>query len=81
MTDTIAFLFLPPLFIHFAAIYPLSYHLFSENDGRCCYVPSISGFIAEVCPFARCERICDGLEVGTCASFERVELIAFASGC
>jgi len=82
ITDTIAFLFLPPLFIHFAAIYPSSYHLFSGKRWKSMllYVPSMILLIAEVMlRFARLRAHLPWSEVAIRSLLERVELIAFAA--
>lgn len=50
LTDTLALLMLAPAFIHFAAIYPARYHLFSRRRwlSLSLYIPSTILVIAEV---------------------------------
>ncbi len=51
LADTIALILLSPLFVHFAAIYPVRYHLFSRRrwQGIWLYAPAILLVAVEVC--------------------------------
>lgn len=80
LTDTLALLALAPAFIHFAAIYPARYHLFSRRRwmSSALYVPSILLGLAEI--WLRFESLRSVIQVSTVnirALLSKTELLIF----
>lgn len=82
LTETVAFILLPPLFIHFSAIYPSRYHLFSGKRWKSLllYIPAALLIIAEIMlRFAQLRSRLPWSPVATRSLLERIELLAFAA--
>jgi len=82
LADTVAFILLAPLFVHFAAIYPSRHHLFNRRRwlAALLYVPGALMIIGEVwVHFEKLRSLLDVSPVNVKAALERGEDLAFAA--
>lgn len=83
LTDSIALILLAPLFVHFAAIYPARYHLFSKRRwlALLLYLPALGLIATEVAlRISKLRGLLPVSPINAASRLERVEVVLFAAG-